>query len=53
MLEEFQKVFTWHKRELGQCSLGEHSINTQGLPPYCMTLGWLSYYEEAEVNQKI
>ncbi len=50
LLEEFQEVFTWHKGELGQCSIGEHFIDTQGLPPYRMIPGWLSYWEEAEVN---
>jgi hypothetical protein len=50
LLGEFQEVFTWHKRELGQCFVGEHSIDTQGLPPCRMTLGQLSYWEEAEIN---
>jgi hypothetical protein len=34
ILEEFREVFAWHKGELGQCSIGEHSIDTQGLPPF-------------------
>jgi len=38
------------QRELGQCSIGEHSIDTQGLPPCRMTPTQLSYWEEAEVN---
>jgi len=36
--------------ELGQCFVEEHSIDTQGLPPYHMTLEWLSYWEEVEIN---
>jgi hypothetical protein len=51
LLEEFQEVFAWHKGELGQCSVGEHSIDTQGLPLCHMTLGWLSYWEEVKVNR--
>jgi hypothetical protein len=35
-LEEFQEVFAWHKGELGQCFVGEHSIDTQG--DYLLTL---------------
>jgi hypothetical protein len=38
------------QRELGQCYVGEHFIDTQGLPPCHMTLRWLSYWEEPEVN---
>ncbi len=53
LLEEFQEVFAWHKGELGQCFKGEHFIDTQGLPPYCMTPKWLSYWEEAQVNRQI
>ncbi len=44
---------TWHKGELGQCSMREHSIDIQGLPPCRMTLGQLSYWEEVEVNWQI
>jgi hypothetical protein len=40
------------QRELGQCSIGEHSIDTQGLPPCRMTPRRLSYWEEAEVNRQ-
>ncbi len=47
LLEEFQEVFAWHKMELGQCFVKEHSIDTQGLPPYHMTPEWMSYWEEA------
>jgi hypothetical protein len=50
LLEEFQELFTWQKRELGQCLIGEHSIGTQGLPPCHITLERLSYWEEVEVN---
>jgi hypothetical protein len=41
------------KGELGQCSMGEHTINTQGLPSCHMTLGRLSFWEEAEVIRQI
>jgi hypothetical protein len=51
LLEEFQGVFAWHKGELGWCSMGEHSIDTQGLPPCRMTPRRLSYLEEAKVNK--
>jgi hypothetical protein len=50
LLEEFQEVFSWHKRELGQCSVGKHFIDTQGLPPQYMTLGRLFYWEETKVS---
>ncbi len=33
LLEEFQEVFARHKGQLGQCSMGEHFIDIQGLPP--------------------
>jgi hypothetical protein len=39
LLVEFQGVFAWHKGELGHYYVGEHSIDTQGLPPCHMTLG--------------
>jgi len=48
-----KEVFAWHKGELGQCSVGEHSIDTQGLPLCHMTLGWLSYWEDTKVNRQI
>jgi hypothetical protein len=28
LLKEFQKVFAWHKGELGWCYVGEHYIDT-------------------------
>jgi len=46
-------VFAWHKGELGQCFIGEHSIDTQGLPPYRMTPRQLSYWEETKINWQI
>ncbi len=46
-------VFAWHKGELGQCFVGEHFIDIQGLPSCCMTPRRLSYWEEAEVNWQI
>jgi len=53
LLEEFQEVFTSHKGKLGQCYVGKHFIDTQGLPPHCMTLKQLFYWEETELNQQI
>jgi len=53
LLEGFQVVLASHKGKLGQCYVGEHSIDTQGLPPRYMTLKQLSYWEEAEVNNQI
>jgi len=52
-MDEFQEVFAWHNGELGQCSIGEHFIDTQGLPLCHMILGRLSYWEETEVNRQI
>jgi len=40
-------------RELGCCTIGEHSIDTQGFPPCKLSLGRLSYWEEAEVKRQI
>jgi hypothetical protein len=51
LLEEFQGVFEWHKGELGYCYVGEHSIDTQKLPPCWMTIGKWPYWEEAKVNK--
>jgi len=51
LLEEFHDVFAWHKGELGNCSIDEHAIDTQGLPLCQMNLGRLSYWEEAKVNK--
>jgi hypothetical protein len=33
VLEQYQDVFAWNKGELGCCTIGEHTINTQGFPP--------------------
>ncbi len=49
LLEEF----AWHKGKLWQCFIGEHSIDTQGLPPCRMTPKWLSYCEEIKINPQI
>jgi hypothetical protein len=51
LLQDFKEVFTWHKRELGCYTIGEHVIDTQGFPPCHTTLGRLSYWEEVEVNR--
>jgi hypothetical protein len=53
MLERYQDVFAWNKGELGYCTIGEHSIDTQGFPPCQVALGRLSYWEEAEVKRQI
>jgi len=37
LFDEFHEVFAWHKGELMQCSIEEHSVYTQGLPPCCIT----------------
>jgi hypothetical protein len=52
-LEHYQDVFAWNKRELGCCTIGEHSIDTQGYPPCRVSPGRLSYWEEAEVKRQI
>jgi hypothetical protein len=49
VLEQYQDVFAWNKRELGCCTIGEHSIDTQGYPQP----GRLSYWEEVEVKRQI
>ncbi len=46
-------MFAWNKGEIGCCTVGEHSIDTQGFLPYRATPGRLSYWEEAEVKQQI
>jgi hypothetical protein len=53
VLERYQDVFAWNKRELGYCTIGEHSIDTQGYPPCRVSPGRLSYWEEAEVKRQI
>ncbi len=53
MLERYQDVFAWNKGEIGYCSVGEHSIDTQGFVPCRATLGRLSYWEEVEVKRQI
>jgi len=43
VLERYQDVFAWNKGELGCCTVGEHSIDTQGFPPCKVAPGRLSY----------
>jgi len=43
VLGHYQDVFAWNKGELGCCTIGEHSIDTQGFPPCKLSLGQLSY----------
>jgi hypothetical protein len=51
LLDQFIDVFTWHKRELSYCIIGEHVVDTQGFPPCCITPNRLSFWEEAEVKR--
>jgi hypothetical protein len=53
VLERYQDVFAWNKGELGCCTVGEHSIDTQGFVPCKATPERLSYWEEAEVKRQI
>jgi len=53
VLEQYQDVFAWNKGELGYCTIGEHSIDTQGFPPCKVTPGRLLYWEEAKVKRQI
>jgi hypothetical protein len=52
-LEKYKDVFAWNKGELGYCTIGEHSIDTQGFPPCNASPGRLSYWEEIEVKRQI
>ncbi len=52
-LERYKDVFAWNKSELGYCTIGEHSIDTQGFPPCNASPGRLSFWEEAEVRRQI
>jgi hypothetical protein len=53
ILERYQDVFAWNKGELGCCTVGERSIDTQGFPPCKVAPSRLSYWEEAEVKRQI
>jgi hypothetical protein len=53
VFSNYQDVFAWNKGELGCCTVGKHSINTQGFPPYRVSPGRLSFWEEAEVKKQI
>jgi len=53
ILDQYQDVFAWNKGELGCCTVGEHSIDTQGFPPCRVALGRLSFWEETEVKRQI
>jgi hypothetical protein len=44
MLGKYQDVFAWNKGKLGCCTIGEHSIDTQGLPPCKTSPARLSYW---------
>jgi len=46
VLERNQDVFASNKGELSCCTVGEHSIDTQGFPPCKVAPGRLSYWEE-------
>lgn len=43
LLDQFQYVFAWNKKELGCCSVGEHIVDTQGFPPCGTTPSKLSF----------
>jgi len=51
VLERYQDVFAWNKGELDYCTVGEHSIDTQGFLPCKATPGRLSFWEEVEVKR--
>ncbi len=53
LIGRYQDVFAWNKGELGCCTIGEHSIDTQGFPPCRVAPGRLSYWAEAEVKRQI
>jgi hypothetical protein len=53
LLDQYQDVFAWNKGELGCCTVGEHSIDTQGFPPCRVAPGRLSFWEETEVKRQI
>ncbi len=53
LLDQYQDVFAWNKGELGCCTVGEHSIDTQGFPPCRVAPGQLSFWEETEVKRQI
>jgi hypothetical protein len=53
ILERYQDVFARNKGELGCCTIGEHSIDTQGFPSCKTSPGRLSYWEEAEMKRQI
>jgi hypothetical protein len=53
VLDCYQDVFAWNKGELGYCTIGQHSVDTQGFPPHKVSLGQLSYWEEAEMKRQI
>jgi hypothetical protein len=42
ILECYQDVFAWNKGELGCCTVGEHSVDTQRFPPCKLSHGRLS-----------
>jgi hypothetical protein len=53
ILEKYKDIFAWNKGELGYCTIGEHSIDTQGFSPCNASPGRLSYWEETEVKRQI
>jgi len=53
LLNRYQDVFAWNKGELGCCTVGEYSIDTQGFPPCRVAPGRLSFWEETEVKRQI
>jgi hypothetical protein len=53
LLDQYQDVFAWNKGELEYCTVGEHSIDTQGFPPCRVAPGRLSFWEETKVKRQI
>jgi hypothetical protein len=53
LLDQYQDVFAWNKGELGCCTVGEHSIDTQGFPLCRVAPGRLSFWEETEIKRQI
>ncbi len=47
------RCFCLEQGRLGCCTIGEHFVDTQGFPPCKVSLGQLSYWEEAKVRRQI
>jgi hypothetical protein len=49
----FPRCFFLEQGELRRYTIGEHAVNTQGFPPYKVSLSILSFWEDAEVKKQI